>query len=462
MEHLSALDAGFLQAEDSDPNISMAIGGASVLEGPIPDYDELVAALTERLSTVPRTHQVLRTHRLDISPPQWEDRPDLDLSHHFRHAALPHPGDDAALFRLIADIMERRLDRDHPLWECWVIEGLAEDRWAVLMKIHHCMADGISATRMVAGLSDDGADAESFATDINAAHESKKSWPLPPLTLNPLVWGRTMWDASTTVTDLTAQAVKGTASMVSSLVSPAARTSLTGSVTTMRRFHAASVRLADLDAVCDAFDVTLNDVALAAITHGYREILLSRGEKPSRTSLRTLVPVSVRATADLDTPDNRVSAMLPLLPVDRANPLDQLRIVHRRMITAKASGQKQAGSSALGATRVIPFPLTAWTIRALTRLPQRAVVTVATNVPGPRRPLHVMGRPVVRMFPIPPIALRLRTGIAMLSYGEDLTFGITADYDTAPDLDLLAEGIERAVARLTQLATHRSHKTQPR
>ncbi len=455
MDQLSPLDVGFLQAEDADPHVSLAIGGLSVLEGPAPDFDELTATLTDRLTRIPRLRQVLRTHHLDLGAPQWQDRPDLDLTHHIRRAALPRPGDDAALFRLAADIIERRLDRDHPLWECWIVEGLAGGRWAILIKVHHCIADGIAAARMLAGISDHGENIESFATDINAAHEPKRAPALPPITVNPFVWGRAVRDLAGTAASLTVASVRGSVSFVSNFLSPAAPTSLTGPVTTMRRYRAATVSLADLRAVSRAFDVTLNDVALAAITHAYREVLLGRGEQPSPTSLRTLVPVSVRDNTALDTTDNRVSAMLPLLPVDRANPLDQLRVVHRRMTKAKSSGQRQAGVSAIGAGSFVPFPLAAMALRALTRLPQRSVVTVATNVPGPRGRQQVMGREVVRMYPIPPIALRLRTGIAMLSYCGELTFGIVADYDSSPDIDVLANGIEQGVARLAELAALR-------
>ncbi|WP_099020476.1 WS/DGAT/MGAT family O-acyltransferase [Mycolicibacterium palauense] len=465
MEHLSALDAGFLEVEDSDPHISMAIGGVSVLDGPVPDFDELVTALTERLVTVPRLRRVLRTHRFDLEPPEWVERTGLDLRHHFRRTALPQPGDDATLFRAIADIFERRLDRDHPLWECWVIEGLAQDRWALVMKVHHCIADGISATRMVTGLSDNGASATTFATDINATDinatdiNATKSAAATgagrSLPLNPLDWGRGAVELSATATTVAARALRGTVEVVSGLVSPAAASSLNGPVSTLRRYHAARVSLSEVNAVCAAFDATLNDVALTAITQGYREVLLRRGERPDRTSLRTLVPVSVRQTEDLDTPDNRVSIMLPLLPVDRANPLDQLRLVRSRMSRAKSSGQKQAGSSVVGVAGLLPFPLTAWAVRLLSRLPQRGVVSLATNVPGPRQRLQVLGRDVVRMLPVPPIALHLRSGIAMLSYGDDLTFGIVADYDSAPDLDVLATGIERSVARLAELAAKR-------
>lgn len=460
MKQLSALDAGFLQAEDSDPHISLAIGGVSVLEGPMPDFDELTATLAERLTRIPRLRQVLHTHTLDISAPEWEDRTDLDLSHHIRHAALPHPGDDAALYRLTADIIERRLDRDHPLWECWTIEGLADGRWALLLKLHHCLADGISAARILDGLIDNGTDFAVLTTGLGST-APKRSSILPRPSLNPADWARTAWNLSTAATSSTVRAAKGAVSVLSGLLSPAASTSLSGPLSSLRRYQAARVSLEDINAVCRAFNVTLNDVALAAITHAYREVLLHRGEKPADTALRTLVPVSVRDTGDPqahDSLDNRVSLMLPLLPVNRVNPLDQLRIVHRRMTTAKSGGQRQAGMSAVGAAAAIPFPLTAWTVRALTRLPQRGIVALATNVPGPRQHVQIMGRDVITMMPIPPIALRLRTGIGMLSYGTDLTFGIVADYASSPDLDLLADGIEAGVARLADLARRRTAK----
>jgi diacylglycerol O-acyltransferase len=176
------------------------------------------------------------------------------------------------------------------------------------------------------------------------------------------------------------------------------------------------------------------------------------GSNPAATRLRTLVPVSIRANDAVAITDNRVSLMLPFLPVEKEDPVQQLRAVHRRLNRAKGSGQRQAGSIFVSAVNVVPFPLTAWAVRALMRLPQRGVVTVATNVPGPRQRLRIMGREVVRFLPISPIALQLHTGIAILSYAEDLVFGITADYDATPDVNELARGIEQAVARLAALS----------
>jgi diacylglycerol O-acyltransferase len=165
MERLSTLDAGFLEAEDSDRHVSLAVGGLSVIEGPMPDYDWLVAGLRERLLAVPRLKQVLRTHPLDLGAPEWVDDVNFDVSHHLHRAAVPHPGDDRTLFRLVAEVMERRLDRDRPLWECWIIEGLDDGRWATLMKLHHCIADGIATMHMLGGLSD-GGEADTFVNRI--------------------------------------------------------------------------------------------------------------------------------------------------------------------------------------------------------------------------------------------------------------------------------------------------------
>jgi diacylglycerol O-acyltransferase / wax synthase len=448
MEHLTPLDAGFLEVEDSDPHVSMAVGGVSVMEGPPPSYEEFVSTFGERAPTIPRCKQVLRTHPLDLGSPEWVDDPHFDVTRHLHRLALPHPGGDAELFQTIATLMEWRLEREYPLWECWMLEGLSGNRWAVLTKIHHCMADGIATTQVLAKFSDDGG-VSTFANDIHGAKESARpALRRPKLGLNPLTWvsgiGRS---ALATVTAAEHLAV-GAAELTAGMLSSAPESSLHGPVATRRRFSTARVRLADLQEVARTFDVTLNDVALAAITDSYRRILLDRGEHPGRNSLRTLVPVSVRPADHLHMTDNQVSAMLPLLPVDEADPVQRLKLVHARLCRAKASGQSEGGSALFSIVKNIPFTLSAWTIRALARLPQRAVVTLATNVPGPRRPQRLMGRRVLEILPVPPIALRMRTGIAMLSYADTFVFGITADYDTAPDIDALAVGIEDGVARL--------------
>ncbi|OBH92317.1 wax ester/triacylglycerol synthase family O-acyltransferase [Mycobacterium sp. E2733] len=458
MEQLTALDAGFLEVEDSDPHISLAVGGVSVVEGPAPTYEEFVAEFGERVATVPRCRQVLRTHPLDLRPPEWTDDPHFALSRHLHRVALPHPGGDPELFEMIASLMERRLDRERPLWESWIIEGLSENRWAVLTKIHHCIADGIAMAQLFAKFGDDG-EGGTFAVDVGAARKAvRRGADLSKISLNPLSWatgiGRSAFGAVTAAE----HAAIGAAELATALMRPAPQSSLNGPVTAMRRYSVARARLRDMNKVARAFGVTLNDVALAAITNSYRAVLLARGEQPGRDSLRTLVPVSVRAVDHFNVAGNRVSAMLPLLPVDEADPVQQLKLVHDRLTHAKASGQSEGGSALVVAARRTPFAVSAWAIRLLSRLPQRAVVALASNVPGPRSRQRLMGRRVLELLPVPPIALQVRTGVGMLSYADSFVFGITADYDTAPDIDALAAGIEKGMAQLIAAARIRRRK----
>lgn len=446
MEHLSSLDAGFLKAEDADSRVSLAIGGLALIEGPAPEQDALLSSFSERIRGCPRFGQRLRLHTLDLGAPEWVVDPDFDIERHIRRVALPHPGGDRELFRLIADVMARRLDRDRPLWEVWVIEGLADERWAMLTKLHHCMADGIAATHLLSGLCDDGVGGHSFAHSAVRAREK----PSAPRTT--LIGG--LLNTSAALTAGIVRAVQGASEIAAGLLRPAA-SSLNGPLSDLRRYSGARVAMADIDLICRTFDVTVNDVALAAITESYRNLMIERGLKPVRDSLRTLVPVSVRSADAFDKTDNRVSLMLPNLPVDEENPVQRLRTVHDRLGRAKASGQRQAGNLFVSLANRIPFALSAWTVGLLMRLPQRGVVTVATNVPGPSRPLRVMGRNVVGLYPVPPLAMDLRTGVAMLSYADHLFFGILADYDVVADVDQLARGIEAAVARLVAISKRR-------
>ncbi|WP_159229159.1 WS/DGAT/MGAT family O-acyltransferase [Mycolicibacterium vanbaalenii] len=451
MERLSMLDASFLEAEDSDPHVSLAVGAVSIIEGPAPVYSELVSAFGERAQSIPRCTQKLHTLPFDLGAPGWVDDPHFDISHHVHHVALPEPGDDAELFSMVAYIMEQRLDRERPLWECWVIEGLPEGRWATLIKIHHCIADGIATAQMLAKLSDDGA-GETFAGNIRAAQQTAPSiLSLLRPRLNPVSWMGDVWRATVAATSAAEHAVVGAAELTARVLSADQDSSLNGPVTRMRRYSAALVDLSVMKEVCRDFDVTLNDVALAAITSSYRTMLLSRGESPGSHALRTLVPVSMRSADHFDVTDNRVSAMLPLLPVDEPDPVKQLEIVHRRLTEAKGSGQREGAGAVVAAAGNLPFALSAWAIRLLTRLPQKSVTALATNVPGPRGRQRVLGRDVVEILPIPPIALHLRTGIAMVSYADRFSFGITADFDSAPDVDALARGIEDAVRCLAKV-----------
>ena len=166
----------------------------------------------------------------------------------------------------------------------------------------------------------------------------------------------------------------------------------------------------------------------------------------------SLVPVSVRAPGEESIYENRVSAILAYLPVDVADPVERLAAIRSQMATLKASREATAGEAIVGLARYVPFPLSSLATRLAFRAPQHEIVTVTTNVPGPRQPLYGLGRRLVEIMPYVPIATTLRTGISMFTYCDRLTFGITGDYDSTPDLDVLARGIEEGVAELVKAA----------
>jgi diacylglycerol O-acyltransferase / wax synthase len=457
-DRLTPLDAAFLEAEDEDRHTSMAISSVAVMEGPAPGHDEFVAAIAGKLPLVPRYRQKLRTVPFDLARPLWVEDPAFDIRYHIRRTALPAPGDDAALCRLVARVMSQRLDRDRPLWECWVAEGLAEGRWAIISKVHHCMADGVSGTRIYDAIFDhgprpaepvpDGWVAPAEPSTLRLTAEAVLDLALNPIeqvhllarqVLRPGYALRRLYDLGT-----------GVLTLATALL-PASTSSLTGPIGRPRRY---SIGRASLTEVCDVahtFHATVNDVVLAAVTAAYRRLLIGRGEEPQPHSVRTLVPVSVR-TADQDgSYDNRISLMLAFLPVDVSHPVERLRTVSHRLRMLKASKEAEAGEAFTDLAIHEPFPPISLGVRLASHLPQRSIVTVTTNVPGPRRPLYLLGRPMLELFPYVPIAVRLRTGVSVLTYCDQVAFGVTADF-TQSDAQLLVNAIEQGIAELVHAA----------
>jgi diacylglycerol O-acyltransferase len=454
MNRLSPLDTAFLDAEDADPHVNMAIASVAVMEGPPPSHAEFTSGIGTAIAAIPRSRQKVRRVPWDLGLPVWVDDPHFDLGYHLRRTALPAPGDDAALDALIARIMTQRLDRERPLWESWVIEGLAGDRWAALTKVHHCVADGVSGAQllgMIFGASTAASGETPDLTPESGPGTAKLlAGALAGLVRYPIEQINLLTSALRSPARI-ASAIKGFAELAG-VLRPATSSSLTGPIGRARRYSVARVSLPAVQEIAKARGVTVNDVVLAAISGALRTLLLHRGERPDAHAVRTLVPVSVRAASDANILDNRVSLLLPFLPVDIEDPVDALTVVHERLRAAKASNEAEAGASLTELAAHEPFgPLSA-AIRLAARLPQRSIITVTTNVPGPREPLYVLGRKMIELLPYVPIAVRLRIGVAILSYCDNLTFGLTGDYDSAPDLELLAEAIEKGIEELSARA----------
>jgi WS/DGAT/MGAT family acyltransferase len=459
MERMSPLDAGFLDLEDADRHASLAIASIAILEGPAPSYEEFLAAVAGRLPLMPRYRQKVRQIPFDLGRPVWVDDPGFDLRYHLRQTALPAPGGQEQLRHLIERVMAQRLDRERPLWESWLVEGLEGGNWAVLTKVHHSVMDGVSGVDLFRlffdaqpepfqGVDDDWrAGPEPSTLRLTAA-------ALGELAFSPVEQVRALRSALRTPAQLvqrTLDTARGLATLAGAVV-PTNVSSLSGPIGRSRRYRWVGVPFADITTVRGQLGGTVNDVALAAITGAFRRLLLARGEQPGAHVVRTLVPVSVRGPGEQGVFDNRVSLLLADLPVEVADPAERLEAVHIRMAALKASKEAEAGEAMTQVARYEPFPLLSLGLRLLFRVPQRNIVTVTTNVPGPPWPLYALGRRVLVILPYVPIATTVRIGIAILSYCDQVTFGITGDRDSSPDIDVLVDGIQDSLAELVAAA----------
>jgi len=468
MDRLNSLDALFVDAEDADRHTSMAIASIAVFEGPVPSQEEFLAHLAGRLPRVPRYRQKLRTVPFRLGRPVWVDDPDFDLGFHVRRTALPAPGGDAQLAALMARVMSQRLDRDHPLWEYWVAEGLAEGRWALISKVHHCMVDGVSGTDLYRVIFDFSPEPSPPTTDDHAVNAEPSPLQLAAqaaldAVVLPVREALALTGAMADPRGAARQAADTVRAFtkLSPSLWPATGSSLSGHIGRQRRYTWARASLDDIKKIKRNLGGTVNDVALAAITAGFRALLLSRGEEPGPHMVRSLVPVSVRAPGEENVYENQVSAVLADLPVHVADPVARLAAVQAELLALKTSKEAIAGEALTTLGRYTPFPVASWWVRLGFGLPQRDIVTVTTNVPGPQRPLYGMGRRIVEIIPYVPIATTLRTGVSIFSYCGNITFGVTGDFTASPDLDVLAHGIEDGVSDLLK-AARRTRPAAPR
>lgn len=474
MEHLSTLDAEFLHVEDGIAH--MHIAGACVFTGPPPTLDELSRLVRGKMYQIPRYRQRVRSVPLELGRPTWADDPEFDLRYHLRRTALPGQGDDAAFCALMGRLMSQPLDRDRPLWETWLVEGVEGGNWALIFKVHHCLVDGVAGAELLEVLLDlepttDVPEPRPWepAPEPNGAAKVLDAWAglardavasargLPGAVRDPLGAARS---AVSTAQGMVRWATNlGTTSPLS----------VDGTIGRHRSWAHANVPLADVKAVGKAFGAKVNDVVVAAVTGGYRDLLTERGDDVEHAVLRSLVPVSTRRDDGHGVLDNRVSAMLYELPVSVADPVQRLRVVQEQLTELKGSRMAEAGAALTEIGDLAPPPavgtVTRMVVRAMRRLPQRSVNTVTTNVPGPQFPLYCLGREMVEYRPFVPIYHGVRVGTAILSYNGTVYFGVTGDFATTPNVRVVADGAVRAVHELHDRVTRTgkaSRKRRPR
>jgi len=455
MEWMSPVDSSFLHVENG--TTPMHIGAVSIFEGPPPPFEDLRAMVAGKLDLVPRYRQKVRFVPLAVSSPAWIDDPHFSLDYHLRHTATPPPGSEQQLRQMASRVFSQHLDRDKPLWELWAVEGLEGGRWALLSKVHHCMVDGVAATDLMSVMLSDTT-VRSTAREWAAAPEpSGLEVLLRTIARRASPGGqleavrRALGAPRQTVRSL-CQVARATAAASSSM-RPVGASSLTGPIGPHRRWSWARVSLADVKAVRAALGGTVNDVVLTLITNGFRELLRARGEDLAEDRVvRTMVPVSVRSKGERGVYNNRVSAVFAGLPVGMLDPANVLDAIRAEMDGLKESKQAVAGDVLSSLSGFAPPLLLALGSRLVTLSPRLNMHTATTNVPGPQQPVQTLGRRMLESYPFIPVVGSIRIVVAIFSYDGGLYFGVTGDYDGAPDIDTLTAGISQGLKDLLALA----------
>ncbi|OLT15738.1 diacylglycerol O-acyltransferase [Pseudonocardia sp. CNS-139] len=461
---LSALDASFLYLEQ--PTTPMHVGAVSIFRRPRAgtfDYDGLVDLVGQRIALVPRYRQKVRHVPGNLARPVWIDDPDFDLAYHVRRSGLPKPGSDEQLTELVARLMSRPLDHTRPLWEMYIVEGLAQGRVAVITKTHQAMVDGISAIDIGQVILDVSPEPRTATEEL---------WmPRPEPSDAQLVLGAVAeavarpgeivdntrvaaGDALATV-----EKVAGAAGRLFSIAWTASRgapgSPLNVAISTQRRFAVARTELESYRRVRAAHGCTVNDVVLTVVAGALRDWLLSRGEPvtPSST-IRAMVPLSVRGEADVPssasagTLGNRVTSFLVDLPVGEPSPVVRLHHVAHAMREHTANGQSVGADTLVRIGGFAPPTLHALGARAASGFSKRIFNLVVTNVPGPQFPLYAAGARMLEMFPVVPLAKGQALAVGLTSYDGGVYYGFNGDRDAMPDLDVLAGMVDESLDEL--------------
>jgi len=469
MQRLSGLDAGFVYMET--PTLHMHTLKLAVLDPPAGvgagSFEFMRDEIGRRLHLLPPLRRRLVDVPFGFHHPVWIDDPDFDLTHHVHRVVVRAPGGRRELDELVGRLASRPLDRRRPLWEMYVVEGLAGGRIAVLVKIHHAVADGNAASALLVNV----------MTDSAADHGPPPTMPFRP---EPVPTGSQLLLAALVdhlrqlgaLPRLVAHTLRNLRLLVahrrvSSVTPPrpmldTPRTVFNAALTADRAFATTSIALADARAVRAALGVSLNDVVLGLVAGSLRGYLLERGALPPR-SLVAGVPVGAddaavaAGTAEPRLGGNRVSNLFTTLATDVDDPVERLRAIHR--VTAEAKEmQRLLGTDTFASwVQYTPPRPYAWVVRQFSRrrLADRlapAINVVVSNVPGPRAPLFAGGAPLVELYSVGPVLEGIGLNVTVWSYTDRLYVGVLSCPATLPDPERIADGMVAALAELEACA----------
>jgi diacylglycerol O-acyltransferase / wax synthase len=453
-DRLTGLDASFLHLEDGAAH--MHVAGVMIFEGSPPPYDDLLEAIERRLGLVPRYRQRLAFVPFGQGRPKWVDDPHLNLRYHVRSTALPAPGSEQQLRDLAGRVFAQQLDRDKPLWEIWLVEGLEGDRFAMLSKTHHALVDGISGVDIMSVLFD-------TSPDPAAPTDTGERWLPRPLPSPVELLGEALMERATIPGELARtvrsifrgprrvveglrDAAVGVGAMAWAGLNPAPSSPYNKTIGPHRRYTWVRANLADIKAIKNELGGTVNDVVLATVAGALGKHLRRRGHNTDGLELKAMVPVSVRAEVESGALGNRVAAMMAPLPVWCQDAVARLDIVSEELKGLKSGGQAVGAQVLTELSGFAPATVMGQASRLMSR--QRFFNVVVTNVPGPQQPLFLAGRRMIDPFPMVPLAKNQGLGIALLSYAGRINFGLVGDYDVMYDLDDFADDVQESLAEL--------------
>jgi WS/DGAT/MGAT family acyltransferase len=458
LDRLSSTDASFLANESSASH--MHVGAIMIFEGPAPGYDDLVDHIRSRLHLVPRFRQKLAFPPAQTGRPLWIDDPNLNLEYHVRHSALPAPGSEEQLRRTAGRVFSQQLDRSKPLWELWLVQGLTRNRFALLTKTHHAVVDGISGVDIATVLFDvnpvpERAEAgEKWAPNPEPSSAALLAKGVEDLVRAPIRAARRLERAVEHPESAALQvrdAVEAVSEVGWNFANPAPKVPLNVEIGSHRRYVWVRSDLDHFKRVKNAVGGTVNDVVLAVVAGALREWLRGRGIRTEGLELRAQVPVSIRGRDEHGQLGNRLAVMRAPLPVYIADPVQRLEAVMEAMRGLKQSKQALGAEVISRFNDFAPPTLLAQAVRI--NFSTRLFNLTVTNVPGPQVPLYVLGRELEDVFPVGFLPPNQALFVAIMSYNGGVNFGLLADYDAMDDVDVIAKGIERAIAELMEAAT---------
>jgi WS/DGAT/MGAT family acyltransferase len=474
-ERLSHLDASFLALESRSTH--MHVGGVALFDaapmmqgdgGPAAglDIDRIRRFIGSRLHLIPRYRQRLARVPLERHP-VWVDDEHFNLEYHVRFTALPRPGSMDLLKALAARLASQQLDRQKPLWELYVVEGVAGNRFAVISKIHHCMIDGIAGVDLLAVMLN--------LAPTGEIEEAMPFVPRPAPTATEFVVRETARRAGAAVAtarsarravddakSVAAQGVRRVRAMAYSLgsgwLTAAPRTPLNGKVSPIRRFATLETDLAAVKEIKNALGGSVNDVLLATVAGGVRRFFQEvRHFDVDGVVLRVMAPVSVRTRDQRGSLGNQVAMWLVSLPIDDPDPTSRLARVAAETLKLKETDQ------ALGASALVQLsagaPATLVSLASRLAAGARPFNLTVTNVPGPQFPLYLLEAPLLAQYPLVPLWESHGIGIAMFSYDGKVFWGFNADWDVMPDVDRFVDSTDAAFQEL--LAAARRAMAEP-